>query len=365
MKNKIAVVTAYNPRNCGMYSVDLSAKHFFDQLKVDYTIFRAQSKIHPLIDNGLKFQKLTSQKQFDDFSKIVYWGDFINNPIYGINDFSGREILWGKSNSLTESFEKWMHLFLLEGFDKHAKVYSISNNFQTLDSLTDQFDVNEIDRIKSNFASNFDFIAPRDRLSFRLIKNLIPEAHEIIHQGIDSAFLLDHENVYPSLRNQGKNSTFAYFFVRSDFSDVDVLVKSVEKSTGLRAVKINDWLSMNRLSYDITFFEALKAIKNASFVLTDTYHLAINSMNLGIPIVGFGLEAESQTNTCGDFKKKILFDEFSLGDFYIEAKSTKLNEKIDQVLKMISKIDDFAFSKIIEKKQSYRHTLIDHMLHPE
>lgn len=361
MKNKIAVITAYNPRNCGMYTVDLSAKQFFEALNVDYMIFRAQSKLHPLFGDRLKFQKLTSQRQLDGFSKIVYWGDFINNPAYGINDFAGREVSWGKSKSLTDSFEKWMRLFLLDGFDGCAKVYSISNNFQTLSTLPQQFNEKEIDRIKSNLLLNFNFIAPRDPLSLKLMKDLIPEAHKRIHQGIDAAFLLDQEKIYPSLRNQNKNSTFVYFFGRSNFSDVESLIKSIEKASGLRAVKLNDWLSMNRLSYDITLFHALKSIKNASFVLTDTYHLAINSMNLDVPVVGFGVKSESQTDTCGDFKKRVLFDQFSIGDFYIESEPNKLNEKIDEILEIILNVDNFDFSKIKEIKQAYRHALIENM----
>ena len=39
---RIAVVLAYNPRNAGMFSVDLAASHFFSNLGISVEFFCAQ-----------------------------------------------------------------------------------------------------------------------------------------------------------------------------------------------------------------------------------------------------------------------------------------------------------------------------------
>ena len=61
----VAVILAKNMSNCGMYSVDLAALHFFQKLNVPYDLFCA---IPPATVCGeLNINFLQTSEQLDDY----------------------------------------------------------------------------------------------------------------------------------------------------------------------------------------------------------------------------------------------------------------------------------------------------------
>ena len=80
----VAVVTAHNPRNAGMLSVDLAAEHFFGESGTTWDMFKSHNAAPEGADSfaGQKIKILADVEQLKDYRVIVYWGDFINSPVY-------------------------------------------------------------------------------------------------------------------------------------------------------------------------------------------------------------------------------------------------------------------------------------------
>jgi len=314
---KIAVITAANPRNSGMYSVDLAAKEFFSQLGVDFTIFVAQAKkknisrilpglqAYRLQFGQLRHSLLRSIDELNSFSHIVYWGDFLNNPRYGRADFAPRDVSCGLAKSEEEAWLRWGRLFALTDGAPSGRVMSVGGNFQH------PLDAAEAETLRT-FLSKADCVLPRDPYS---LKNIAPLASPStkLAGGIDCAFLLSNHDQFVE---EGKY--FCYEFGRSALPDTEALVRSVEAATGLNGIRLADWLNLRYKSADAVFWRQKAVISSAQFILTDIYHLSINALNSGVPVFCLGEPSGAQTGTLGDFKKKVLFEMLTLDDHYYE-----------------------------------------------
>lgn len=95
---KTAIIFAAHPINAGMYSVDKAGEGFFEAQNAD--CFIAQPMRHSLVnwvDTGFRLKELKDNSQLDDYDRIVYWGDFLNNPLYGAQGFTAFELQYGLS----------------------------------------------------------------------------------------------------------------------------------------------------------------------------------------------------------------------------------------------------------------------------
>lgn len=348
-----------------MYSVDLAAHQFLTGLGLEPTLFQAQYKRRPFAIHRIKHEIYHSTAQLDDFPVVLFWGDFINNPTYGANDFAHREAYWGREKSLEKSYEKWKNLFLLNGYNRHQKVFSISNNFQTLNSIASQFDAGELDSVKALYAKNFDHFFPRDTLSTALLKKFIPDQASKITTGVDSAFLLNQKKIYPELSNIQKSGTFAHLLTRSSYKNTESFIHKISGATRLKPRPISNWLKTNRFHPDHTYKAALKTLQSSEFVITDTYHLAINAINLGIPTIGIGLYQTEQINTCADFKKRVLFEDLGIANFYIETQTNDIKDSIDQILSNRESLKNYNLSTAVSKKETYAKQLTDTLTLPK
>lgn len=358
----IAVICAYNPRNCGMYSVDLAAENFLQALNCDYSLFIAQTKWKRFGRYGkLRFQELSSHRALDKFSTVLYWGDFLNNPTYGLLDFSNRHINYGYAKNTAQAVEDWLKFFLLKGYKRHQRVISVSNNFQSIATSFDHIDPTLVSDL---YQTQFDYIFPRDSASTAILKEFCPTAaNGNIQQGIDAAFLLNQAEIYPALNDISPTNTFAYFFHRSQLQEVDKLVHRIWQETGCKPVPIQRWLNMSNLNPDKTYREALYTMKRAKFVISDTYHCLANAMNLEVPVIGVGRVSNHQIDAGSDFKKKILFQDFGLAPYYFEVEgevvdansAQSITEKIQLLLHKNWTAENYQV--LMEKKFKYRQDL--------
>jgi hypothetical protein len=332
----IAVITAANPRNSGMYSVDLAAKSLFTRMGYNHTIFVTQarrsrvSRYVPLFSKynlsygEINFKFLKSMGDISEkFTHIVYWGDFLNNPRYGRVDFSPRDVAFGHSRSNTDAFNRWADIFGLSAGKPSAKTIAIGGNFQH------SFDETESSALRS-FLKKVDFIMPRDPRSLENIKPLASSTTNLA-QGLDCAFLLP-----PAALPTKAKRYFCYEFGRSSLKDVDKLISTIENTTGLQAMRLSQWLNLKERNAKTVFRQQREALLSAQFVITDIYHLSINSIQCGVPVYGLGRFDLEQTGTLGDYKKRILFSMLGLENYYFE----------------IAEGDEFAYSSIIEAIQN-------------
>lgn len=357
MKNKVAVICAANPGNSGMYSVDLAAENLFSRYKVEYDLFTSHTparkgryKLLKLgIDIGFKaetkFGKLNFKHYFDisqieDYSHVLFWGDFTPNPVYGFEDFRYFDEIYDVKRNGEESIKAWARLYNFSQGRVDGKVMAIGNNFQHDYSRY----AHDCQVYLNNISSCFDLIIPRDVFSKENLTSYLGAEFDYkkIQQGLDPAFLLRDET---SIIKCNKGRYFCYAFGRSKLSNIDLLISSIENVTGSTGVNLSDWLQLSANDADIKFFDMIRKIKSSRFVITDLYHVAINSIRLETPVFCLGNLAGVQQGTLGDFKKKVLFNMLSLDKYYLEF-SENSNDYAD-----------FVASFIIENIPEYEYNI--------
>ncbi len=332
---RYAVVCAYNSRNSGMYSVDLTARQLFSSLGVDFDLCVTQGKRSKT--GKLAFRKITDPRQLREYDAIVYWGDFQNNPMWGANDFANREA------TVAEGFERWRDLFLRlhRHLSDSIPIYSIGG---CLLGAAPYFQRSEIRREFAEFVERSSGIILRDIGSYEEICKSIPEAKEGITLGFDTASLLS-----PVERNVRKSGGyFVYVFGRTLSTEEGHRVAAqVGKQLALKPVPIEWW---RRLSYRSrikrhishrSFIKNLATIKGAAFALTDVYHFAIDTLVQGTAPICIAARESTGERTLNDLKKTILYrmiDGESLyvpinGDSLASEDKARIIEQADQVLR--------------------------------
>ncbi|QUS35970.1 polysaccharide pyruvyl transferase family protein [Falsirhodobacter algicola] len=308
---RIAVICAAHRGNSGMYSVDSSAVHYFEGRGLAFDIFYAQRPPDREADviAGHTAKLFRRMKDLSGYSDIVYWGDFLNNPVYGRGDFANRDRGFGHSATTREGYDAWKRLFNFYGARRPGNAVSVGNNFQHDFAA-------ELPNAKPIFArieKNFRAILPRDPHSLQSLSSMLsPEGRSVARQGMDCAFLL------PPLPAQPKDDIFCYTFNRSKLPQRERLIRRIEEVTGLRGQPMPGWMHLKEADAEADFQAMRAKIASARFVVSDTYHFLINSMVLGVPVVGLGRTAEKQTGTLGDFKKRMLFGMLDLDAQYVE-----------------------------------------------
>lgn len=309
-----------------MYSVDLAARHVF--AGTDFDLFVTQTGQNRLAQvlgdyvprrllerpfttyGAMRFRLLDDIARLRRHSHVVYWGDFQNNPVYGYDTYALREFRMGHSPSIEAGFAKWRRLFALTEVKPVARAISVGNNFQN--------DFDAIARthpeVFAAMGARFDAILPRDPYSVENLSRHLPaEARPKVAQGMDCAFLL------PAPPPMDPGDHFCCHFGRSGFRDTAGLIARAETLTRLRAVDLDRWFHLPRKGAHEVFTAMRAQIRAARFVLTDTYHVAVNAMTLGTPVYGIGRAAAVQDGTLGDFKKRVLFAMMDAAPFYTEA----------------------------------------------
>ncbi|WP_111641480.1 polysaccharide pyruvyl transferase family protein [Marinimicrobium alkaliphilum] len=367
MKSSIAVILAFNPNNSGMYSVDLAAKQFFDSLDVDYKMYVAQKlrrrgarfiervnpnwTIAPVDHVGkLKCHYLKSIDQLKEHSHIVYWGDFLNNPDYGRDGYANRDHYMHLSASEEIARKKWLSLFALKGQDVNGKkVYSIGNNIQNPLDAEDPYNKQVIDC----WEKHFDVILPRDVKSLEQVERLLgARSKPRLGQGLDCAFLLDHSGLNAENASSAPESPmFSYFFDRSKLPETRKIIRNIEKISGCVGHELDGWLTLDTKNAHRHFSKNVKQIMESQFVITDTYHVCVNAMSAGVPVVGMGRYSIKQDGSIGDYKKQVLFDMFDMGSYYLTLKEGSNDEFLRDV--------DQALERLVEERfrsfeESYR-----------
>lgn len=306
---RYAVICAAHTGNAGMYSVDAAAKHFFDAHGADYDLYVAQKdRKGNFSDYGL----VSHLHDLDSYTHIVYWGDFLNNPAYGYQDYARRSQKWGLAASHAEGVAQWKRVFSPRRPIPGVKIYSVGSNFQhNFNEVTPKAAhlLKRIERV-------FDGVYLRDSFSYQnLSRHFRFENMSRVHLGMDCAFLQKPRlDVDPAEHN----GTFSYYFKRSKLKNTARLVRVLEESTGLRGVELKDWIPLPRGEWHERFSALKSQIDQSSCVITDTYHVGVNAMQSRRPLVGLGRAQREQEGTLGDFKKKVLFRMFDLERFYYE-----------------------------------------------
>ena len=309
---RIAVICAFNPGNAGMYTVDMAAEDFFSTSKASWGFYCPQDGSRRKVwrFGSLLFHEFRDPAEFSEFDRIVYWGDFQNNPVYGREEFINREIKLGYASGIQESFNNYKRINLLDGVCGPSKrAVSVSNNFQSLplDSGIDD------GTVAACLERNFRAIFPRDPVSLERLRASYPQAAGgNIQQGIDAAFLLGSR---PPRALWRRGPFFTWHFRRSKLAEPERILQAISGRTGLRPVHLEKWFRLGLRGVPFKIAKMRAEIRSSRLVVTDVYHVAVNALALGTPVLCVAREATHQLGTLGEYKKHTLFQMFQLSDW--------------------------------------------------
>ena len=105
----MAVICAHNLRNSGMYSVDLAARHFFQQQGLKHELFVTQERSQV---GALRYRLVRDLNDLRGHDTSVYWGDFLNNLMWRQADCAVRHVARHGVGSLNAAFDNWRRLYL-------------------------------------------------------------------------------------------------------------------------------------------------------------------------------------------------------------------------------------------------------------
>jgi hypothetical protein len=351
----IAAVSAYNPRNYGMYSVDLAAGSFFGGLGLPHTPIITQSRRwigHRRRTGRLCFEILRDVRELGRFDTVVYWGDFLNNPMWGQDDYAMREVRRHRVAGLRQGLENWRALYLeLKRHHPSLRVLAVGGCFLG----TDGDALATVRAPFQRFLETADLVAPRDERSFEILHALAPDAR--LAQGMDCAWLLP----FPPRPGRSRDGHFVWSLGRTFRGDQRRLIRELSRLTGLRAVQV-DWLNLHRPQFLAHwYFERMhRLIAGAEFVLADAYHLVINTLLRGVRAVCLHDPAAAESDgSCGDAKKAILLRQVGMPEMLVDVRQEdSLARRVQERLLAFGEADlDRALSRFQVRRDGFRRTL--------
>lgn len=347
--SRIGVISAFNPYNYGMYSVDLAAHHFFGQLNQAFTPIVTQRRTRV---GRLSFELVRDPAQLGAFDTLVYWGDFLNNPMWGAGDYGPREISRHRARDAAQAWADWLALYLqAKQRHPHLRVYALGGCFLGAD---DPSLAHARDALRE-FVVTAELVAPRDPRSFEFLRSLAPQGPLI--QGMDNAWLLPFDPA-PGPATPGH---FVHFFGRTLRRAPKAFIDDISRTTGLRPVRV-DWMNWRRPRFVAhwNFMRMHRAIASARFVVTDAYHLVINSLNRRVPVVClYDAEQSASDGSCADAKKRILMEQLGLQAWLVDVQAGEpLDQRVLQSLQQLSDADaETAWEGIDQRRAAYRSVL--------
>lgn len=322
----VAVISCLNHKNLGMYSVDLAADSFFASLGIrpDYYCAhnpprRGKLRFKRLlgIDIGnKKFDRvgsirkrfLHSMSQLSRYDLVCYWGDFTTNPVFLERSFP----LCEGFSETSGGVDRWMRLFGANAH--HPMKVSIGQNFQHSSLLVEP----ELTQLLVGSTRSMRGIFPRDSVSTDNLRRCDISNEIQIDTFLDCAFFLGVDSRSTGQPCAPKSRHFGTFFGRSGLGVLKNHIGELEQNLDLDSVWLHGWLTSSANTIHADFSRNLEIIRSAHFVVTDTYHVAVNCLRERVFPIVLGQISHDQEGTLGDFKKKVLMNDVGLSDLYVE-----------------------------------------------
>jgi len=363
----VSIICAFNPnRNTGMYTVDKAALDFFENFPDANLSFYTIGDLSQF-DSGEEDATINYLSLLDNYELfissdlIVYWGDFLHSYTYWINDLDPRMQSHKISYSVDDSLEYLYKAILLEEAD-----ISVLNKVVIYGStmLPDDSTVLSNDRYFSGLKrliSNSRGVFFRDALSSSKYSFL---GSDQSMYGTDCAII--NCNSYPI--NTDINNKIGVYFGRSDSAErlkFLAFVFAVTKKLDKKAEWVQ-WFpqrSRDRLfSYILSGIvskdqqqpsDIIEKLYSYDIVITDVYHMAVNSWARGIPAILIGYGAKHDKGTLGSKKKETLYAQFFLQKFYVYWEDLSVLKFHKTVTETSSTLDDkVVINKLIKVMRS-------------
>ncbi|HFD32720.1 MAG TPA: hypothetical protein ENJ28_08470 [Gammaproteobacteria bacterium] len=336
-----------------MTSVDLTAKQLMKRWQLPYE----RINIHRMRKRDLMrgFHIARNIDDFRNYTHILYWGDFQNNPMYGYSDFCTREVNWNYSPNTPVAKTLWRELFLSlpERLEGTVSTASVGNCFIGCSS----FKNDKITRSAfESFCLHSKLILPREDYSRRELEYLGGSAKlPNCLSGLDCAFLYKPNLSHVTI----KRPYFAYCFQRSQVSFSNTQRTALEKALDLPG-RYTPWTEPG-LWRVRGLKKALNIINGAELVITDIYHVCVNALNIGKPVVCLMRSTDSMDNTLSDRKKLALFEAVNGKKWLIKlGKNEELSDHIESIVQLanIARAENAGLKTVLEQVKIRRQRML-------
>ncbi len=354
MKISVILSSSTEFRNTGMFSVDYAAHTFFKEIFPECEI-----EFHVFHLSGEKSYPYNELVPYDTYRKIdedsipriyasdliVYWSDFFHTRHFFEQYMEN--YVFKYSDDVERDKNLFFKTFFLEGGNKSVfkKTIAFGNSHMFMDpeekTKTDRYSLN-----LKNLYSKIKVSMPRDKMSFANVKNNT-EANCL--QGCDPAFLIPKTE---GIRRERKLGFFIGRRTKIKLRDIWAVIKFARKhdlkiewinwmvnteSFFIRSIKNPSQAKNLFLHCALSFVFGKKkyfyendftTLQRFSIVVTDTYHLAINSIREEVPVFCIGDEDDLIYGNAhldlSDKKKKVLFDMMENSAFYGNITESRL-----------------------------------------
>lgn len=212
--------------------------------------------------------------------------------------------------------------------------YAASAGFTTIEGL-EEYGIR--DEVSDMLKKNFDRISVRDENTFYLVKTLTgitPDIHlDPVLVGDFSAQIIEKHNLDKYV------VVYSYEERMSERTNEAEVIQKFAHERGLKTVSIGNFQKWTDIKIDASPFELLGYIKNADYVVTDTFHGTIFSIIL---------EKRFATIIRSNNKQKI---ESLLGQFNLGGREIK---KIGELKRILENPTDFSKIKMVRDEERKR-----------
>lgn len=304
----IAVICAHNPRNNGMYCVDWAARRYFGSLGCPYDLCITQGRTHI---GALRYHLVKRAEDLAGYDTVVYWGDFLNNPMWGTRDYIGRTTR--TRHPVPSDLEEWIALYL-DLKSVLPQIRTVVAGGCALGAGSPLASSPELAGAFRRFLDQVDRIIVRDPGSFETLSGM-GVSEDKLSLGFDRASLLR-----PFAPARWKGRYFVHSFHRTlKPKEAGPLIERIESLTGLKGIPIrwlkNKWL---RPIYQGKLSLQMMLMRHARFCISDIYHFSICSMVQGTPAYCLTKPESNIQTTTNEVKKRFLYQMVDLPEFLIE-----------------------------------------------
>src|SRR5690606_36211726 len=101
-----------------------------------------------------------------------------------------------------------------------------------------------------------------------------------------------------------------------------------------------EWLERDPVQPTASLEAKLRQIRRCAFVITDTYHCAINAWREGVPAICIGYGTEEPKDPLSEKKKELLYSTFNARQFYVFAENLTAGTAFGEARRIVSLLSD-------------------------
>jgi hypothetical protein len=373
--------------NAGMKTVDMAWDVFLrkNNLSIPYKRFSIKAKEQTVHVTEQIVLNYNGSLNFDlsmlgKNDILVFWGDFLHAYHYLKNDLSRisklrkpnlknyiskffRNSKWKRFEG--ENYLDWAYEFyLLQGFEQKRLKGKIS--FGTTLIGDHDFEILK----QANYINSFTkFIQNLDRIWTRDVHSALQAAHirqdySKSYLGVDAALLIAPED-YDTILDAPTVTLPEEKYILTHFARTEAPINQLLALAHRISLELEmplfwlPWLnhldeklkdSLNEIDAK-SYSDLIHTLRNASLVVTDTYHLALIGWRLRVPVLCIGSGVHYPSSTIHDKKKEVFYMMHNMLPFYFYSELLNDEKSIADYVTLVKNefSDKRSVNRIINK----------------